>query len=129
MRGPAQHLRQVGYEHLEDAGKCRHLADEVGTPTVTLSRAGGLHGPDNRAERASQRRVRCRRSVLVSPVSKHAVAPGDLYSEGLHERRLAHPWRPAEQSASAAGAFGRFDRGSKFGELLPAVDHTAFEVK
>jgi hypothetical protein len=47
----------------------------------------------------------------------------------VHERRLAYPRSPTEQRESAASASSLVDRGSKFGELIPAVDHTAFEVK
>ena len=129
MRGLAQHLRQFGHELPEDAGKRRHPADEICTPTVALGRAGGLHGADNRAERVSQRRVRCRRAVPAPPVGEHAVAPGDLDAEGLRERRLAHSRSPAEQDASSADASGRFHGGSEFGQLLPSVDHTAVEVE
>ena len=96
----AQHSGQVGHQFPEHAGERRRPADEVRPPTITLGRDGGLHGADDRAERISQRRVRCRRAVTTPPVGKYAVAPGDLHAKGLQERRLAHARSPAEQDAS-----------------------------
>jgi hypothetical protein len=67
--------------------------------------------------------------MLVSTVSKHAVAIGDLCPEGLHERRLANSRKATQQNASPARAPDIFHRGAKFGELMPSANHSALNVK
>ena len=103
--------------------------NDVRTPSVAFSRPGGLHGADQRAERISQRRVRCGCAVPALPIGKYAVALGDLYAKGLYERRLANSRRPTEQDAFPAGPSCGIHRCSEVGELLPPVDDTAADVE